>query len=350
VATLYGATFGSNTVIQPGALVAFDINNNYTLTLNGILTNRGTLRQVANWYTSTLAGTGSIENEGLMDLTVGNGGSYQASEATIELPVKVAAGGRLLLNTNGYLRVLSTDLTVAGTLEIQAGARLRLQNDGAPRDLALQDGAILQGDGETRLEGVNRLYLAGHTTLAGGSLNLVGSTTVGGPGLLTILAKGTLSIDHSLTIPGSVDNFGALVIANNSTTLSILGTLTLESGGLLNNPGTVKTHAYLNIGGTIIGNAPIGGALMSDLSIGLALSNGRGSTEALAPSVTGPGRTAVLTWTGPPAATFVLETSADVQHWVPAATTVREIIPGRYQAVIGPGDRSAAFFRFKLAY
>jgi hypothetical protein len=54
-----------------------------------------------------------------------------------------------------------------------------------------------------------------------------------------------------------LDIGGALQITNPAVLLQVAGSLTLESSGELLNSGTIKVGAFVNNGGTIIGNAPV---------------------------------------------------------------------------------------------
>jgi len=94
VVDVYNATLQSNGVIRAGALLAQNSDNYYTLTINGVLTNNGTLRMVSRYLYSTLNGAGWIENAGLIDTVVGVGGMND-NEAQVRLSVNINDGGLL---------------------------------------------------------------------------------------------------------------------------------------------------------------------------------------------------------------------------------------------------------------
>ena len=347
VANVLNTHWGSSVLIEAGAVVAMNPNSAYTLTLDGSLTNRGILRQVANYYTSAFTGTGKIVNEGVMDFSVGVGGNNGA-EASIALSIDVAATGRFELPAGGYARFVDGGwLRVAGTLEVQDGARLRFQNDGAARDLTLQAGAILDGAGTTQIEGANRLVLAGDATLRNGLLRLIDSSTVAGTGQLTVGSGATLLLDHNVTLPGALDVFGTLTLANSGVTLRVAGLLTLESGGTLNNPGTVRVSSFAGLGGIIVGNppiiAPLAAVRMTSIRVDPA-SAGVGSSN-ITPLA---GRKLNLTWTSNPGLHYSVERSSDFRNWVGTPAAIHELTPGHFEAVLTSAGGDHSYYRVRL--
>ena len=271
--TLFNTTMGSNVVIEAGAVVAFTRDDHAALNLNGVLTNRGTFRQVGNYYMSKVTGSGRVENEGLLNIVLSNVSYDRNSYAQLRVPVNVTSSGRLLVDTNASLNIgTGSSLSSAGVIELQSGGFMRFEGGPSSTDLTLATGATIIGSGVVELQGNNRLVIAGDAALTGATLRLVGSTTAAGPGALTIGSGATLYVDHSLTLPGSVVVAGVLTVANPGTTLVINGVLTLEAGGVLNNPGTIQVGIgeFINHGGTIIGNLPqeIGGTSIPPQSAG----------------------------------------------------------------------------------
>src|ERR1044072_2888754 len=173
--TASSAAFGGLLTVQNGATVRMtggtlslrtngmaavrgrgEMRPSTTVNVSGTVTSRGTLRWVTENNRFILQGSGRVENEGLWEAfadTVLNG-----VEGLVDVPVNVPVGGKLLLSTNALVDFRAgSSLTVAGELEIQSGARLRLDSGNPARDLVLLAGAQVSGAGTLRLEGGCRL-------------------------------------------------------------------------------------------------------------------------------------------------------------------------------------------------
>jgi hypothetical protein len=342
------ATFVSNVVVESGATLAMDPAGSYTLTMNGTLTNRGTFRQVANYQHSTLIGSGSVENEGMMDFSVGVGG-YNQAEAEIGVPVRVTGLGMLSVPERGYVNFRSgSSLTLAGMAEVWFEGRLRFGNGGEPRELILLGGASISGAGAIRIEGSNRLVLAGNARVDGGRLSLLEASTVTGEASATLrigMTSASLYIDHSLSIPGSVYSDGMVTIANSGSTVTIGRTFSLGRGsGMLDNSGTLYVGAFANQG-IVIGNAPIvkglGLVRMTHIVPG-RFTEPRPADKELRSGVQ---RGVLLEWEGSPGTAFTVERSPDLIRWTRSAAIIREATPGRYCAEVATPAVSRDFFR-----
>src|SRR6185295_1792530 len=87
-----------------------------------------------------------------------------ANDAIFRVPMHVATTGKLLLSQGGYANFADrATLTLSGTLEIQASARLRFEEDKLNRDLIVQNSAKLLGDGSLEINRGNRLFMAGNS-------------------------------------------------------------------------------------------------------------------------------------------------------------------------------------------
>lgn len=250
VVELRHITIAGDTEIEPGALVYFQPSGDYyNLTLNAPMTNRGTFRMVGNWYRSLVTGSGRIENEGLMDMTVGHGG-YSGTESLIHVPLHVASAGRLLLNTQGYLNIQNNGglLTVAGTVEIQNGARLRFEDSTALRDTTFLPGSQLLGSGTIQFDNNNQMIVAGALN-PGPHIALNGNSKASGEGKFLFTGNRNLAGNYQLPMQFASNSvaelrhctFGSNVVVDTGSLVyfyhsSDYYNLTLD--GLLTNRGT----------------------------------------------------------------------------------------------------------------
>lgn len=143
----------------------FAVNSSATITLNRPMSNRGVLRWISGNNAFTLRG-GRVGNLGLWEVYQDPACPTCNSEAWVELPVNVPVGGRLLLSTNAdlLLRIGTAVLTVGGELEIQSGARLRLESSSPALELTLLAGSVNSGEGTLRLDGPRRALLEKSST------------------------------------------------------------------------------------------------------------------------------------------------------------------------------------------
>jgi len=230
----------TNAVLRPTANVTvnapvelrtgrFEIPVSQSLTLNRPLVNHDRLRWVTRYNTFNLQGSGRVENLGLWELYKDPLNDF-GYESIVGVPVNVPAGGKLLLSTNALVVFTQpSSLTVAGELEIQQGARLRLDGSAPARDLTLLPGSQLSGAGTLRLEGANRIALEGSITSGIGLLEMSGSSSISGAFTLTVASGSTLRFDHSSTIPGSITVEGTLTLTSPSVVVTINGRLTLNA-------------------------------------------------------------------------------------------------------------------------
>jgi len=267
----------------------------------------------------------------------------------VNVPVNVAAGGKLLLSTNALVNFTQpSSLTVAGALEVQEGARLRLDGSNPARDLSLVAGSVLSGTGSIQLAGNNRLVMTGNARLTGGTWDFQGNSGIAGNGLLTVGANALLRFDHSATMPGSLTVAGTLTLANAAVTLQVNGSLTLAATGTINNPGTLRVGSFVNQGGTITGNAPAvsGGLGQQSIRIGqITVASGQGiDLRGARPGAQGQ---VILSWSSAPGPQHVLESSVDFVHWTPESAVKSGTLLGEYQVTVNTGPEPRRFFRLR---
>jgi hypothetical protein len=305
------------------------------------------MRWISRFNTFDLGGSGRVENLGLWEVFPER--LDTASESVVRVPVNVPAGGKFLLSSNALVNfTASSSLSVAGELEIQGGARLRLDGSNPPRDLSLATGGTLSGTGTLQLEGSNRLVLGGSLTSTLGLINLVDSSSIATTNLLVIAPGSTLSFNHNSTIGGPVTVNGVLSLDNPSATLQIAGTLTLNTTGEMRNTGTIRVLAFSNNGGTITGTAPVIGAIQpQSLLITSVLTEPFASGNI---ALAGPDAGILVTiyCQGPTGRSPRILASSDLRTWRPLSANVTEVRPELYRAAVQLKPVRVQYFRLAL--
>jgi hypothetical protein len=328
--------------VEPGADTF--IHFNQTLTVDGALTNRGSLRMFSRNVNTWLSGAGIVINPGLIRvIPVGGSGGWARVHVRVEVPAegiyRVEDSGINGFGAGGSLRVLG-ELNVVGALQFW--------NEGPGRSLALAHGGRRTGTGSINLFGSNRFEVTGDATLEGGLVNLVESADMAGDGTLSILSGATLRFDHAVSFPGSMLVSGTLTTV--SGTSRIGGTLTLGVGGVVNNPSALEVGAFSDLGGTVNGAMPIvvgfgpGGFTIRTIQLEDPILG----TRRAGPTIEGEARV-VLECSGPAKARFTLEVSSDLRGWRALSAVVEEISPGRYRVQVPQGSLSGDGVFFRLA-
>jgi hypothetical protein len=318
-----------------------------TVTLNSVLTIRGLLIGNCNCQTFLIQGAGRVENEGLWQIN--NSGGSCGYIPSVRVPVSVAADGRLFVNSSCQLSFSAgSSLTVAGALQVLSGGTLHMASGTPAPDLTLESGCAVTGAGTVSFEGASRLVLTEDVTWGIALADMTGTSSITGPFTLTIAPGATVRFNHTSTIPGSVTVEGTFTLTGAGVTVTIDGALTLDAGGTLNNPGTVRVGAFIDNGGTIVGNAPVlmsfapSSIFIGGLDLGETAQPGAPRVMA----VSQPGDL-VLCWKGPAEGLFVIESSSNLFLWVEVPVTIVEETPGHYLgAVANPSDRPL-FFRVR---
>jgi hypothetical protein len=345
-ALIQSATFTNRLNIASNGVVR--IADNFFLRNDGVITNRGTMYLASSYSNSRdrLTGAGLLVNAGRCEV---HRGDVNSGAAIVRNRVIVVPSGRLVVNTNAYLWLGTTSsLLNAGVVEVQTGGKLEMI-DTAPFDFVLFAKARITGNGLTTLGGNGRLYVPASATLEGGTLALTGSSTMAGYGLLTIAPGATFSTDHSVTFSGSVIADGTMTLIRAGITNQINSAFTLGRTGTLNNPGTVRVGFYFNYGGLINGNAPV--LISPGVNEG---AQERARIERLAlesQTIPGPGipaitRDAILQSTAPAERKFQVEVSTDLREWGAVSATIREVLPGHYEARTS-AQAAGLFFRVR---
>jgi hypothetical protein len=171
------------------------------------------------------------------------------------------------------------------------------------------------------------------------------SSSVTGAFKISNSPSGTILVNQSLTLPGSMDIGGVLQITNNAITLQLSGTLTLEASGSLLNSGTIKAGAFVNNGGTIAGSPPVISIVVPLLQV-VKVPGSQSAGPQPRASVQAQ-ESYLLRWSAPLSQTFVLESSTDLSHWTPRTITVRQVAADRYETDVAP-VKSNEFFRLRI--
>ncbi len=329
-------SFQTNVVVRAGAV--WEVASSTTVALNGPATNFGTLHWISRNNVFDLQGSGRVENAGLWEVFADSACPTCSAEAVVRVPVNVPAGGKLLLSGGLVNFTQPSSLTVAGTLEIENGGRLRLDGSSPQRALDLLTGSTMAGNGVVQFEGANELSLPANAFLSNLDWRFLGASTISGSSVLTIGSGASVSFDHSSIYSGSIDVQGTLGVSDVNAILSVGGTLTLESSGTINNSGAIKTGAFVNRGGTIVGTAPSIGALV--LISGLRVPALSAFSSASVSSI-------LLEWGCTASGSFTVESSVDMQAWQ-VETAVMEASSNRFSARIQTRRDAGRFYRIRL--
>ena len=187
----------------------------------GTITNKGLIEAISGAFGGTRTVTGSVDNQGAIRaqsnlLTVATTGSILTSTGTL------TASGSQILVLNG------TSLFGTGT--------------------------TIQGTGTVRVVGT--MSLATNTTFptGGPALDLSGSATVNGPGMLILQNSNSWGSNDVINAPLTIDSAGAVTFGNGSPTLNgalvinAFGTMTLNPSG---GTATVTATSTFSNAGTI---------------------------------------------------------------------------------------------------
>jgi len=284
---------------------------------DGVFNNQGTLVKTA----------GAADNQSTFRNLNASGGQFHNS-GLVELQA-----GRLLLGVSGTHSgsfVLATNTTVT----FASGTH------------ALAEGCGFGGLGTVRFQTPIQLG----TDVNFGTLNIVfeDSATLSGNYLLSNSPGGTITFAKSMTIPGSMTIAGTLSLADSSLTVTISGTFTLEPTGVLNNPGTLRAGAFVDNGGTIVGNEPVTIGLGST---GFCIDEIRIERSAMSTASARPGASwtfhVTLTWRAEDTHGVVIETSRDLRNWFEQSAVVREVAPGSFEATLDAPADTSCYFRIK---
>jgi len=227
------------------------------------LTNAGTVDANQSGATLTVAGTGTVVNNGLMEATGG-----ATLDVTVVNPLK-NTNGTITASGSGSLVEIGSATIQGGTLTTTGGGAMETVT-GATLD-GITNGAITLSNGSTytapvgtltQITGTLKLGTTSGSTLAlPGLLQLTGNTTLSGPGSLTMTSSGPntaqigtngpiYTLTNQSTIQGAGligSNVGSLFddvsLTNSGTVNATGGTLTIAGNGTTSNTGTMAVQS-----------------------------------------------------------------------------------------------------------
>ncbi len=349
VAASSGAVFTGELLVAETASLA--VNWDQTLTIHGVLTNRGTVQMSSRDRNTYLQGTGRMENEGVVrvgQVNAGCGGGC-GGWAHVSLPVVQAVIGRWLVDENAWTLFRGgSGFTNAGTLEVRSGGLMSFANEAPPATVVFLAGAAAEGVGAVEM--ATPVVVEGEADWGGWFVTMKPGVSMTGSAGVGNRPGGRIQVTTSLTVPGDL-TIGGVLDVNAGVTLTVPGTLRLLAGGTINNQGTIVPGTFVNEGG-IVNGGPLG--LRGPVSIAieelrLPSAPGEGTVRALRGPSGGGMEGFVLRWRGPAGRSFEVESSVDVRSWGKRVADVRELGAGLYEARL-PGSLGVReYFRVRMA-
>jgi hypothetical protein len=325
------------------------LSGNPDLYVTGVLENGGTALWTSGriWaYSDGIVhnlSSGNFEMRGNLQMTYGhfeNDGVVSKSAGTniTDFSASFANHGTLTLQAGTI--ALHGGATNSGQLNLATNTVLK--TDGPILDM--EPGATVTGPGSLQVGALAQLLMDTDVDFGNATVSFTGSSTITGSFRLSNSPGGVFSIDHDMTISGSMTIGGRLVLTTAQLTVSILRDLTLLPNGTIDNPGALRVGTFTDNGGTVVGNEPIivgppvGQARIVALTFPplSGASRSRFSESSLAVQ---------LTWETAGNERFALQYSHDFVRWQTVAASVRQIAPGHFQAELNLKEYDACFFR-----
>ena len=284
-------------------------------------------------FTQFFGGTYTFVNEGTLRKT-------GLGTQTMFNPVTLQHSGVLLVD-EGEIE-LHGNATFAGPVNIASDGTVHL----AGASHTWNDGVSFAGEGALVIS--RPLTLTVPVDFDDLKVTFDGAATVSGAFALSSGAGGEVHVNKGMTFPGDWNVAGLYRIADPAHTVTIAGTLTLASSGTIDNSGTLRVGAFVDNGGTLIGNAPV--------VVGLGPNMVRiDSVDLLESGLLTPGRpqlseivqTVVLTWRAESGALFAVEMSEDLTTWRRPSAHIEELVPGLYGASLIVPKAPQYYFRLE---
>ena len=386
----HASAFDAPLEIRDGLVL---VEGGQSWTFNNIVANRGRVGLGSGDFRATVRSdrSGRLESLGLFEVRADGPGR---ADALIQVPVTVPAPGvfRLLPEAHALVDLPgcnAASFSLAGTLEVQTGARLAF--DGCGNTVTFARGAQLPGNGRLAFGSDTLLVTGGDSdgdgwwdgveivagtdphdahsfpqvdALAAPAVSLsllartgggVDRTQLAQPEAFVILPTGAQGgsdptvvaqpyLEVSLPTLSSPAGIDGQIPANPAVEIS------LPSGTILPDPNALVLASPLVLLQLAVPTPPPG---PNNEATPIVLRNIRiAALPANRPALAGTGATPtfsmVLDWDGPPAGRYAVETSSDLARWTEVPITVGGSSAGRFrgQGLLPPGN--AAFFRIRL--
>jgi hypothetical protein len=259
--------------------------------------------------------------------------------ATTQITIPATNSGTIRVET-GILAFMSAS-ALSGTVFVDPAASLWF-SAGSIR----MDGVTFTGTGTLGLS--VPVTLGSDIDFATMQVTMNGSISFSGLHSIRNQPGGVLRFESNVTLPGDLRIDGRAVLASAGVADTVTGTFTLGATGTLENPGQLRVGAFDNLGGTILGNAPVVIGVAPAGFLGFTAINmvsADPSRASQAGSV--PGGQVYLRWQQPADHGYALEMTQDLITWTPVTSGLGLADTGERSATlrVTPGQRR--FFRLR---
>ena len=173
------------------------------------------------------------------------------------------SGGVIRINDNVRMEMLGKRLRSYGALEINPSSELIL-TEGFPKSLILgpetlsEQSTSLSGSGTLQFLDKNTLVLEADVEFGSVAIKFEDRAEIQGQGNISNDSNGALTIATPISLSGSIDLAGELVVEE-PVTIDVMGNITLRASSMVTNQsGALQYSGALNDEGvTLTGNAPV---------------------------------------------------------------------------------------------
>ncbi|MDX2221600.1 MAG: hypothetical protein SFV21_02560, partial [Rhodospirillaceae bacterium] len=242
---------GSITIDSGGQLKVNANGSSAELNFGGvILFNSGTIlltSDSASSVTMDFTAAGTINNAagGVIRTSIGAGGARTFKA------VAISNQGSIDIDQDTTYQGAAT-ITNSGSIDVALGKTLTLINSGGAPSMILNGSTTLGGGGTLSIDSGSTLTVNTAITLSSSTVALnvgaTGSATVNGTGVITV--ANTLDADQGRITNALVVNTGGVILAEQSNTMTLSGSVTIGTSGILR-VNANGSSAELNISGNV---------------------------------------------------------------------------------------------------